>query len=536
MTNITNALGAGSGIDVRAIAERLSAAVKAPREAAITKREAANEARISSLADVASSVSSFSSALATLVRGGSLRKQVSLSDPSLAKVTTVAGSTANLNAFSLEVRQLAKGQTLESAPLASRLSAVGRGTLTLATSAGSAAITIDDSNNSLTGLAGAINQAGLGISASVVTDSSGARLVVKGSAGAANSFTLTAANDAEPQLAQFAFGAGIVSDMNQTVAAQDAIMRIDGVQVTRPSNLVRDLVEGLQFELTAEKPGVIAQATVSRPNEAISQAVGDFVDAFNQVMTKLNAALAAGQGGSSGALRGNTAVTAIRKQFAEITTAKLVGDTGGPQTLAEIGVRTNRDGSLSLDRARLTDMLARFPDAIEGFFNPKQLSSDPRVVIKSSPDRVAPGRYELTDLVAASGGVAASGRIDGIAMTGVGVNLVAPASSRALGLIVGVEAGVNAATITIEPGLSGMLSQIQRSIQAPSGAVASARASFAVEARSIAEDREKLEVQSGKYYSQLLQSFTAMDVRVSSFKATQNYLDQQIRMWSRSND
>lgn len=536
MTSISSTLGAGSGLDVKALADSLAAAVKAPKEAAITKRESANTARVSALADVASSVSSLSGALASLVRGGSLRKQVTVSDPSLAKITTIAGATARANDFSLEVVQLAKAQTLESAPLASKTTPVGKGTISLSSAAGSASIFIDDSNNSLIGLSESINQAKLGVTAVVVTDSNGARLVVKGTAGAANSFAITAGADADPQLAQFAYNEFASTGMTKTVSAQDAIMKMDGVQVSRPTNTIRDLVDGLQIELTAQRPGITSQATVSRPTEAINQALGDFVEAFNEVMKKMNSVLAAGSDGSSGALRGNTAVATIRKQFAGLTTAKLIGDTTGPQTLAEVGIRTNRDGSLSLDSARLTRALNDFPDAIESFFNPKQYSSDPRVAIKSAPDRVAPGEYLLTDLIGASGSNSASGKIDGKEMQGVGTNLVAPSSSSAIGLIVGIETGVSSARVTVEPGLTGALSQIQKSVQSPKGAVASAKLALAAEARAISDDRQKMERQSGKYYSQLLQNFTAMDVRVSSFKATQSYLDQQIKVWSSSNN
>ena len=88
----------------------------------------------------------------------------------------------------------------------------------------------------------------------------------------------------------------------------------------------------------------------------------------------------------------------------------------------------------------------------------------------------------------------------------------------------------------MDPGLGGALQSIRDALRARGGAFASAQERLDKEADRIAEDREKLEVSSTKYYNQLLTTFTAMDSRVSAFKATQSYLDQQIKIWTNSKD
>ena len=117
-------------------------------------------------------------------------------------------------------------------------------------------------------------------------------------------------------------------------------------------------------------------------------------------------------------------------------------------------------------------------------------------------------------------------------MTGVGANLVAPQGSPAIGLILGVSGAVASATITVDAGLGGALQSIRDALRARGGAFASAQERLGSEADRIAADREKLETSSAKYYNQLLTTFTAMDSRVSAFKATQSYLDQQIKIWT----
>jgi flagellar hook-associated protein 2 len=146
--------------------------------------------------------------------------------------------------------------------------------------------------------------------------------------------------------------------------------------------------------------------------------------------------------------------------------------------------------------------------------------------------RVKPGVYTLTDLVPAANGGAASGNVDGLAMTGVGTNLVAPANSAALGLIVSVEAAAASVSITVEAGLGGALKAIRDVLRDRNGAFNAANGRLENEKRDIADDKAALETRSEVYYNQLLRTFTGMERQVSAFKATQTYLEQQVKMWT----
>jgi flagellar hook-associated protein 2 len=117
-------------------------------------------------------------------------------------------------------------------------------------------------------------------------------------------------------------------------------------------------------------------------------------------------------------------------------------------------------------------------------------------------------------------------------MNAVGSNLIAPQASPAAGLVVGVSGNVASATITIDPGLGGALQSIRDALRASGGAFATTQKRLSDEAARISKDSEDLTSRSEKYYNQLLTSFTAMNSRVSAFKATQSYLDQQIKMWT----
>lgn len=531
-SSIGFALGAGSGLDIKSLVDGLAAAAKAPKEALIVKREEANAAKVSTLASVSNAIDSFAVALAGLISGGSLFSQPSVSDTSVFTAIAKPGARLGNLSASIEVVQIAQAQTVASVPLANRADPVGQGELTITTATGSFAVTIDASNDNLDGLARAINASGAGVTASVVTGVDGARLVVKGATGEANAFTISVPDGTDSGLERFAFGPSAVGGMTQAQAAQDAIVVVDGVQVRRATNSFNDLIDGVQIDLKRAAPGQTVSVGVTRPTEAIGQAVQDFVAAYNELMAMIAEATRPGVNGDGGPLRGDLGLREMQRQLAQLPSTVLASEGTGPKTLAEIGVRTNRDGTLGVNVGQLQQALANDPDGVEALFNPTQHSSSAFLTIKSAMGSVKPGVYTITNVVPAADGNPASGMLNGVAMTGIGVNLVARAGSPAIGLILGVSGAVGSATITIDPGLGGALQGIRDALRARGGPFEGSNDRFRAEAKKIAEDRELLETRSEKYYNQLLNTFTAMERRVSSFKATQSYLDQQIKMWT----
>ena len=526
-TSIAATLGIGSGLDINSLVTNLATAAKQPKADLIAKRDTANKAKISALGQVSSGIDSFASALSSLIASGSLFSQPSVSDSSVLAAAAIPGKPLTNLSASVEVRQLAQAQVLESETLGSRTDPVGQGVLTINSGGTDYAVTIDGTNDNLDGLAKAINDKHAGVTASVVTDASGARLVVKGASGAANDFTLSVPGGTTSGLERFASDA-----MSVAQDAKDAIVRLDGVEITRATNSFSDVIPGVQIDLKSAKPGTIVSLGLTRPTAAISQGVQDFVSAYNELMAVIGDATKAAADGTSGALHGDLGVTALQRQLAKLPTTILSSTGSGVHTLAEIGVRTNRDGTLSLDATKLASALAADPDGVEALFNPTQYTSSPYLTVKSPLGRVAPGTYTVTNIVAAVGQTPASGKIGTLAMTAIGSNLIAPQTSPAVGLIIGVSGDVASATVTIDPGLGGALQAIRDGLRASGGAFATTQKRLNDEAARIAKDSDALNVTSDKYYNQLLNSFTAMDRQVSAFKATQSYLDQQVKIWT----
>jgi flagellar hook-associated protein 2 len=145
---------------------------------------------------------------------------------------------------------------------------------------------------------------------------------------------------------------------------------------------------------------------------------------------------------------------------------------------------------------------------------------------------VKPGTYTVTNAVPASGTTPASGEIDGMAATGLESFLIAPSGSAAIGLAIEVKGAVASATITVDPGLGGALQAIRDAIRARSGPVVKSQERLQAESKAIAAERASLEARATTRFDQLTKQFTAMERQVSAFKATQAYLENQIKAWN----
>jgi flagellar hook-associated protein 2 len=537
-SSILTALGAGSGIDTDSLVTGLVSASFDPKDQALKTKETANTAKISSLGTLSSGIDSFASALQSLVAGGTLKSQPSSSDTSV--LTASAQSGANIATLSaqLEVRQIATAQSLVSPALSASTTAVGLGGLALTTASGTFNITIDSSNNTLAGLATAINAANTGttpsgVSASVITDSSGARLIIKGATGAANSFSL-AANGADADLTRFA-STGTGAAMTQAQPAQDAIVRMDGVDTTHSSNTVTDLIAGVSLNLVSAKIGTTVSLGVTRPTDAITQAVNDFVSAYNSLKSEIDTATAIGSGGAGqGPLYGNSAIREMQRQLRKISSTALSSFPNGPQTLAEIGVSTGQDGTLTVNSTKLASALATYPDAVEAMFNPSQRSDSPLIKITSAMGSAKPGTYTLANIVAGSPPSGTIGGVAGLPSPSDPAGLVASITSPAAGLTIHPQGNVASATVTVDAGLSGILQGIRDSLRRSGGILDSLSTSLATETKSLANARTKMTDQESAYKDQLTAQFTAMQTRVASYKSIQSYMTQQIAAWSKS--
>ncbi|PCD04061.1 flagellar hook protein [Sphingomonas spermidinifaciens] len=372
--SITSALGAGSGIDIKALVDSLVDAQFSSKNAMLDTRETAIKAQISAAGELKSAISGFSSALATLARSGSLSTQPTSSDTGVVRASQLTGSSAAGLSATVEVRQIASAQASNSNLVTDTSADLGGGKLTLTFGSAQVSggqmtgftagagtpveITIDPAASKLSDIAAAINAKKAGVTASIIGDANGSRLVLKGATGESQGFTLSA-DTAGLAAVEVGVGKG-----NIGTAAQDAIVVVDGVQIQRASNSIGNLLPGVRLDLVSARPGTTVQLGSTPSSEGLSQAVQDFAETYNQLQALLKTATDP----VGGALRADPAARTMKIELSRLVGAQLIDDPSGPRTLAEIGVATLRDGTLSVDAAKLATALSRYPQAVESMF------------------------------------------------------------------------------------------------------------------------------------------------------------------------
>lgn len=379
-SSIISALGAGSGIDLIALASNISEASFAFQRNTVEARRETLEAQISAAGQLRNAVTSLASALGDRIRNGDLAPRGELANPGVARVSVPAGLSPR-GAYSLEVTSLAQGQTLVGNAYAGRDDLVGEGTLNIrfgTVGAGSfaadtardpLAITVTSDDTLATLAARITRESGGAVSAYVATGADGAQLVLKGAEGAANGFVLEpagAGGGAVPGDLSY-LGWNPASDAGELRAgASDAEFLLDTVAMTSASNRVTGLPGGFTLNLTGTNTGAPTSLTFANNTDAISGVMGDFVAALNDISAQVKD-LASPLGGELG---NDPGARELRRDLAALAGQVVMPGAGAgePRTLADLGLALNRDGTFRLDTARLNQALETSPDAVAAMF------------------------------------------------------------------------------------------------------------------------------------------------------------------------
>lgn len=367
---IISSLGAGSGINTAQLAEQLAAAQFASRIDQLSAKSEKVALQISSASNLRSLMTTLSSSIGTLIRTGDLAVRPAITNSQVATVSK--GTLSGSGSYSLEVSSLANAQRLVMPAYPAATSTVGSGTLTLrfgTVSGGSfdpdtARDAVDiaiPAGATLTDVAQSINAAGAGVTAYVANGTSGAQLVLKGAEGATSGFVIEATPDVGGEdLAALAWTPS-TNTTQLRASATDAAFTLDGVDYTAPRNTVNDVVTGLNLKLTATNVGNPATINFSDPSAGISTAMSDLTEALNEVVGQLNEAMQR----ETGELNNDPGARALRTALTQLAGQRIMINAapGEPATLADLGLKTERDGSFTLDTARLNRTLQDAPQA-----------------------------------------------------------------------------------------------------------------------------------------------------------------------------
>jgi len=367
-------LGVGSGLDLETLLTKLVSAEGTPRLNILASREASIQADISAFGALKSALDKFRTAVSSLSDADVLQSRT-VSTGNSKYFSATASESAVAAEVSVQVLNTARAQKLvTTADFASASDTVGAGTLTISVGGSSfdvtttAATTLADLKNLINSAAG-----NTGVNASLIVvardpqDASAgtvARLVLAAKATGAENTIGVAANDVDGNntdgagLSRFYFSAAdtLNSQLGQQQAAADARIVVDGFTAFSSSNTFKDVLDGVTITALRDPGDPLAPdvetLTIAQDRSALGGRVNSFVTAYNDLMKsigQLSSYDAATR--KSGPLNGDSTIRGISSRLRAIIGA--AGGTGPVDSLASLGITTQRDGTLKLDAARL---------------------------------------------------------------------------------------------------------------------------------------------------------------------------------------
>ncbi|RMF74362.1 MAG: hypothetical protein D6738_06575 [Acidobacteria bacterium] len=383
--------GLASGLDFRKIVDALIKVQRIPIQRLESKIDDYETAR-SRVDDFGAKLSELMSSLETLraddVIGGKL---ATLSDEN-AGVAVEAGAAAAPGSYAISVLDIARASRVRSnavddaySPLVSdgqiRLQAGGHEEIVIDVSAASG-------NNSLRAIADTINNADQGVVASIINDGTGAILVVRSAeTGTAHALTVSDTTNL-----------GLADPANVLETATDALIEIDGIQITSSDNVIDDAVEGLTITVTAPTAAPVT-LTVDRDVEGTKQAIRDFIDAYNAVNDFYNEKFGQVENLQGASLSGGATMRGILNTLQNLVVQQVTGIPAGRlQSASEFGIRVaDRTGKLEFDESYFDDIVAqdRF-DEVLAVLESAGSTTDPAVVfLNAIGDKATPGTYAV---------------------------------------------------------------------------------------------------------------------------------------------
>ncbi len=537
MATITSA-GIGSGLDVAGLVRQLVAAESQPLRV-LDRKEALIQARLSAYGSFKSALSSFQSAMGGL---SSLSKfqafKATSADTSV--ITSSVAPNAVPGSYGVEVTQLAQANKLRSKTFAAVTSGIGTGTLTFQFGKVSGAsftvngeksaqtVTISAAQNSVSGIRDAVNAANVGVTAAILNDGTGNRLVFTSKeTGENNSLKVTvadasdASNTDDAGLSQLAYDvagtAGNGKNLVESIAGQNATLKVDGITISKATNNITDVIQGVTLNLLkVSTPGVATTVTVARDVDAVKNSINAFVKSYNDInktvkdLTSYNAETKQGS-----ILQGDTSAASVLAQIRRTLNSTLTGLGGTYTALSQVGIAFQKDGTLLLDAAKLqTAVDANFND-IAGLFAAQGRSTDSLVSYVSATDKTQAGNYAVAVSQLATQGVKSGVATAALAdTTGTfTVPFVVDANNDTFTVKVD---GTQSATVTLTQGSYATAAALTAEIQSKINGDATLKAAGVNIVASFDSATDRLTLTSSRYGAVSAVEFTAVDTATAT--------------------
>jgi flagellar hook-associated protein 2 len=561
MTSIVSSTGS-SGLPIDSLVNAMMTSAQQPITQIQTQVSTYN-AKLSAYGTLKSGLSTFQTAMDGLSNPGKFNAQsVTLTDSNSISATA-DGSATNGN-HSISVSQLATSQRITTSAYSDASTTFGTGSLKISfgtytpangstaasftanSSKSAITVNIDSSNNTLSGIRDAINAQNASVTASIVNDGTGNRLVITSmDTGAANSLKIDVSDDDGNNtdgsgLSTFAYdptaSSGSGKNLSELQAAQNALLTVDGLNISKASNSITDVIQGVTLNLKAVT-STTNSMTIATDNSAIKSSVQSFVDAYNKLNTSLRSLTKFVDGGSSanGPLLGDSVARDVTVKLG-LMMSRVSPTAGTYRTLSDIGVTVGDGGVMTLDDTKFQKAMTNSPSDVAKIFSPSASSTDPLVSFVSSGDKTVSGTYAVNISQAGSSSQDVAGTLNGVNAIGSGNTLTGAFGENSAGLklsILGSATG-DRGTVTFNRGLAGELSSMLDSWLDSDAALATRTDGLQSSIKSLNKKADDLSAKLPSLEASYRAQYAKLDALLSSMQNQSSALTQQLSAISKN--
>ena len=532
VTDYLSALNVGSGLNTTEIIDSLVNADIVPKQDIINNKIDERTVSISALGQTQTDLTSFDTNLSAIEGMTGLTAS---SSGTAVSIAVTDSSIANEFTHDIEISNIATAQTLVFDGFTSEDDELGAGSLAISfgtwsggsftqNSASSQTITISDGSDTLADVRNAINDADIGLTASIIqVDTSSYSLMIKASTGLDNAIQMVATETVNGTgLADLDYSS-FDSD-TELVAALDASFTLDGIDITRDTNTITDLLDGMTLTLNAATSSAETIASSYSSSEAFT-VMQALVDEINTLGSSLRALSQRGlNGAEDGPLVGDPIIAKLLSSLRTVTTDAINGFGNDAVYMATFGVQTLKDGSITLDEDTFVDAFDDDPTSFAAMVMDRFTASTSSVEVSVTGTDWVGGAYDLvyTD--------ASDVTIDSVAMTQSGT-VYTSSSGSTDGLILDIGSNVSSATVYL--GRSA-LSALRLSIAdylITSSDIDDKISSYTDDVSDYEMDLDVLSERMETLRDSYTQRFSSMNAVLESSKSTGAFLTNMMDAW-----
>ena len=353
-SSITGVSSGSSGLDVGSTVDQLLYVERGP-ERLMQTQQSTITSKVSALQGLQSKLNQLEDTTAVLRDYSGPMTSHTTSTSNSAVFTATATQLAASGTHSIVVNQLATISSVYTTPIGSSEELTPGDVVFSIGGNGPKTLHLDSSHTSLASAAEFINGQSLGLNAQVITDSSGSRLaLISTLSGAAGDIQIISSN--------------IGIDFNSGTKGLDAQLIIDGVPVSSSSNTVAGVIRGVTLDLSTALPDTQLKLTIAADTGRARQAISNFVDAFNTVISGTNEQFSySSANGSSGIIAGDQSLRNVQNVLLSMFSFKSSSNLSY-STLNSIGVEMTNDGTLKIKDSVLDTALSENPEEVVQLF------------------------------------------------------------------------------------------------------------------------------------------------------------------------